>query len=58
MSKTTFAVLTTLGFAVATLAIGIRGVEEWEPYEFSLYYVMLAWAAHEVYRRHVVAPTA
>ncbi|WP_179271057.1 hypothetical protein [Rubricoccus marinus] len=53
MSKTTFVILTTLAFAVATLAIGIRGIENWEPYELSFYYVALAWAAHDVYRRRV-----
>ena len=58
MSKATFAVLTLLAFGVATLAIGIRGVENWEPYEFSFYYLMLGWAAHEMYRRHVSAPAA
>ncbi|WP_179299409.1 hypothetical protein [Rubrivirga marina] len=58
MSKATFALLTTVGFVVATLAIGIRGVENWEPYEFSFYYLMLGWAAHEVYRRRFSASTA
>ena len=58
MSKATFVVLTTLAFGVATLAIGIRGVENWEPYEFSFYYLMLGWAAYEVYRRRVSTPTA
>ena len=58
MSKATFAILTALGFAVATLAIGIRGVENWEPYEFSFYYVLLGCAAYSVYRRRFLEPTA
>ncbi|WP_412062375.1 hypothetical protein [Rubrivirga sp. IMCC45206] len=54
MSKATFVLLAALGFAVATLAVGIRGLENWEPYELSGYYFLLAWGASDVYRRRVV----
>ena len=58
MSKVTFVALTILAFGVATLAIGIRGVENWELHEFSFYYLMLGWAAYEVYCRRFSTPTA
>ena len=54
MSKLTFGMLALLGFVLATLAIGIRGVENWAPYEFTLYFGLLGWGAHMAYRRHIV----
>ncbi|WP_412070333.1 hypothetical protein [Rubrivirga sp. IMCC43871] len=57
MSKATFFLLATLGFAVATVAVGIRGLENWEAYELSGYYFLLAWGASDVYRRRVEPTT-
>ena len=53
MSKAMFFFLAAISFAVTTLVIGIRGVEDWKPLEFALVYYLLVSALWSTYRHRV-----
>ena len=53
MSRTLFYVFTILLFVVASLAVGIRGAENWAFYEMAVYYLCVAWIAQGVRDRYV-----
>jgi hypothetical protein len=53
MSKLTFFLLAAISFALTTLVVGIRGVGDWEAYEFVLVYFLLVSALWGTYRHRV-----
>ena len=53
MNRHLFHVVTLVIFAVATLAIGIRGLENWALYELAAYYFVVAVIAQGVRDRYV-----
>ena len=57
MNRHLFHAVTFVIFAVATLAIGIRGLENWALYELAPYYFFVALIAQGVRDRYVL-PTA
>ena len=57
MSRNLFHVVTLVIFAIATLAIGIRGLENWSLYELAPYYFFIALITQGIRDRYV-QPTA
>ena len=57
MSRPVFYVLSFLVFAVASLAVGIRGADSWALYELATYYFFVSVIVQEAYERITRADT-
>jgi hypothetical protein len=53
MNRHLFHAVTLVIFAVATFAVGIRGLENWALYELAVYYFFVALIAQGVRDRYV-----
>lgn len=51
MARPTFLLLAAALFVLATIAIGIRGLENWEVHELVFYYALLGWGVYADYLR-------
>ena len=53
MSRPVFYALSLLIFVVASVAVGIRGGENWAFYELGVYYLCVGWIVQGIRDRYV-----